>query len=125
MTRRKLILIGCCGFVALLAGSHWLFAAQARRSPQWRYAARALKRTVPNYDLRKCVDLEAKDRRDFTQTNWKPLPCINTATSNYNPDFCAGNCAKFVQNPSRWGFREVSEREAVPGDLIIFFMRNG
>ena len=111
--------------IGLGIGSHWFFAAQARKSPAWRYVARALEKSVPDYDLRNCVDLDAKDRKDFTDKDWRPLPCINTATSIYNPDFRAGNCAKFVRNPAKWGFREVGAHKAVPGDMIIFFKKNG
>lgn len=111
--------------MGIAVGSHLLFAAQARKSPQWQYVAHALAKKEPDYDLRNCVDLEQKDRRDFTKASWRPLPCINTATSCYNPDFRAGNCARFVQNPARWGFREVSADEAVPGDLVICFMASG
>jgi hypothetical protein len=118
--------------VSILAGlvvvgivSHVAFSFSARRSPMWQYAASALKKTKPNYDLRNCVDLDAKDRKDFTDTKWKPHACINTASSNYNPDFRAGNCAKFVQDPGKWHFSEVRAKDAVPGDLIIFFKKNG
>ena len=93
--------------VAIGLVSHFASALKARRSPMWQYAARALAKNAPDYDLRNCVDLDAKDRRDFSNTNWKPLPCINTATSNYNPDYRAGNCAKFVREPARWSFRKV------------------
>ena len=118
---------GCILLLVVAIGlvSHFAFAHKAQSSPMWRYAARALAKSGPDYDLRNCVDLEAKDRKDFSNTNWKPMPCINTATSNYNPDYRAGNCAKFVQNPAKWSFREVDAKDAVPGDLIIFFMKNG
>lgn len=113
--------------VVVLAGgvSHLVFASMARKSSMWRYAERALAKRAPDYDLRHCVDLEPKDRKDFSKSSWKPMPCINTATANYNSDFRAGNCAKFVQDPERWSFREVDADETVPGDLIIFFMNNG
>lgn len=111
--------------VAIGLVSHFAFARKAQSSPMWRYAARALAKSAPDYDLRNCVDLEAKDRKDFSNTTWKPMPCINTATSNYNPGYRAGNCAKFVQDPAKWSFREVDAKDAVPGDLIIFFMKNG
>lgn len=105
--------------------SHFIFAHHARKSPKWQYAASALERSTPSYDLRYCIDLEAKDRKDFTNSRWKPMPCINTATSNYNPNLRAGNCARFVNDPGKWGFFEVAEKDAIPGDLIIFFLPNG
>jgi len=43
-------------------------------------AKSALAKRSPDYDLRKCVDLEPKDRKDFTNSNWRPMPCIDTAT---------------------------------------------
>lgn len=121
----KIAICVLASLVLIGVASHFAFAAVARKSPAWRYAERALAKSVPDYDLRNCVDLEPKDRKDFTNANWKPMPCINTATSNYNPDLRAGNCAMFVQDPKRWNFREVSASAAVPGDLIIFFKKNG
>lgn len=96
------------------------FFLKARTSPQWVYARRALECTTPNYDLRYCIDLDAGSRKDFTNSSWKPMPCINTATSFYNPIRRAGNCNRFMANPAKWGFREVSANEAVPGDLILW-----
>ena len=105
--------------------SQWAFSISAKKSPYWKYAERAMAKTSPDYDLRYCTDLELNDRKDFTNSKWKPMPCINTATSNYNPTRRAGNCARFVQHPDDWGFAEVKAQEAVPGDMIIFFMKNG
>lgn len=122
---RARVIVSLAMVLAVGVGSHFAFVRVARTSPMWRYAERALAKTAPDYDLRYCVDLEAKDRKDFSNTKWKPLPCINTATSNYRADFRAGNCARFVQNPARWGFHEVEACEAVPGDLIVFFKKNG
>lgn len=93
---------------------------KAFQSPQWEYAQRALECTTPNYDLRYCIDLDAGSRKDFTSSTWKPMPCINTATSFYNPKHRADNCNRFKANPSNWGFKEVSAKDAVPGDLILW-----
>lgn len=100
-------------------GFYW----HATTSPQWKYVERALACHGANYDLRNCIDLPADSRKDFTNTSWKPLPCINTATSLYNDKHRAGNCNKFMANPEKWGFHEVSEDEAVPGDLILFIRK--
>lgn len=123
MMSRFFIFVLCLILVGVL--SHLMFAFRARQSPMWRYAAYAMMRNAPDYDLRNCVDLESKDRKDFSKTRWKPLPCINTATSNYNPNYRAGNYARFIQNPEHRNFREIPKEEAVPGDMIIFFMKNG
>lgn len=100
--------------------SQGVFLIKAQTSSQWKYARRALQCTSPNYDLRYCIDLDASCRRDYTNSSWKPMPCINTATLFYNPKRRAGNCNRFKDNPSNWGFREVSAKEAVPGDLILW-----
>lgn len=110
--------------VLLIPASDMFFRWRARRSPQWKYAEMAMRLDGPNYDLRNCVDLEARDRKDFTRTSWKPLSCINTATSVYSPEHRCGNCANFVRDPGRWHFREVAKEDAVPGDMIIF-LKNG
>lgn len=99
------------------------FFYHATTSPQWEYAKRALACKEANYDLRYCVDLPTGSRQDFTNTSWKPMPCINTASSLYNDKFRVGNCNKFMANPARWGFKEVSESEAVPGDLMLFIRK--
>lgn len=96
------------------------FYLHATTSPQWKYAKRALACTGSNYDLRYCMDLPESARKDYTNSSWKPLPCINTATSFYNDQYRAGNCNKFKSNPGRWGFKEISEDEALPGDLVLF-----
>lgn len=99
------------------------FYVSAKSSPQWQYAERAIWCPAPSYDLRYCVDLSDADRKDFTYTSWKPLPCINTATSFYNEYHRAGNCNRFMANPAKWHFVEVAETDAVPGDLMLFIRK--
>lgn len=109
--------------VVLLVGIQVLFSMHAAVSPKWKYAKRALACHSANYDLRYCIDLPEGSRKDFTNTTWKPMPCINTATSLYNDKHRAGNCNKFMANPEKWGFHEVSEDEAVSGDLMLFIRK--
>lgn len=116
----RTIFIGILIPVIALVLSQVFFVIKALKSPQWEYAQRALACTTPNYDLRYCIDLDAGSRKDFTHNSWKPMPCINTATSFYNPKRRAGNCNRFKANPTRWGFKEVSAKESVPGDLILW-----
>lgn len=99
------------------------FFLHATTSPQWKYAKRSLLCFGANYDLRYCIDLPADSRRDYTNTSWKPMPCINTASSFYDDKHRAGNCNKFMANPDKWGFHEVSEEEAVPGDMMLFIRK--
>lgn len=122
MNKTKLlerIIIGITLLVVIQLG----FFFHSTTSPQWKYAKRALDCRGANYDLRYCIDLPADSRKDFTETSWKPMPCINTATSFYNDKLRAGNCNKFMANPERWGFHEVSAKEAVPGDLMLFIRK--
>lgn len=113
------------GFVLLMVLIQLGFYWQATRSPQWEYARRALECKAPNYDLTYCVDLSAADRKDFTHSSFKPLVCINTASSCYNYRHRAGNCNSLKAHPDRWKFREVSADEAVPGDLMLFVTDTG
>ena len=113
------------GFVLLMLLIQLGFYWQATRSPQWEYARRALECKAPNYDLTYCVDLSAADRKDFTHSSFKPLVCINTASSCYNYRHRAGNCNSLKAHPVRWKFREVSAVEAVPGDLMLFVTDTG
>lgn len=110
--------------VALLGVVQLGFYLHATTSPQWKYAKRALSCGGSNYDLRYCMDLPKGARKDYTNSSWKPLPCINTATSFYDDKYRAGNCNKFKSNPERWGFKEINEEEALPGDLILFLRKN-
>lgn len=109
--------------VAVLAVVQLGFFLYGMTSPQWEYAKRALACKGANYDLRYCVDLPASSRVDCTNTSWKPMPCINTASSLYNYEYRVGNCNKFMANPGKWGFHEVSESEAVPGDMMLFLRK--
>jgi len=120
----KKILNYLLAIAAIIAILQFCFYLHATTSPQWQYAKRALACKGANYDLRYCIDLPADSRKDYTNTSWKPLPCINTASSLYNDKHRAGNCNKFMANPERWGFREVSADEAVPGDMMLFFRRS-
>ena len=113
----------CSAVIAMLILVQALFYSHATRSPQWEYAKRALACKKANFDLRYCVDLPANSRKDFTNTSWKPMPCINTATSLYNDKYRAGNCNKFMSNPEKWGFKEIPENEAVAGDLMLFLRK--
>lgn len=99
------------------------FFWQATTSPQWQYARKTFSTRSANFDLRYCIDLPADSRKDFTNNSWKPMPCINTATSFYNYTHRAGNCNKFMQNPAQWNFVEISDNEAVPGDLMLFIRK--
>lgn len=109
--------------IAILVVIQLGFYLHATTSPQWEYAKRALACKRPNYDLRYCVDLPVGSRQDFTNTSWKPLPCINTASSLYNYEYRAGNCNRFMANPGKWGFHEICADEAVPGDLMLFLRK--
>ena len=44
-------------------------------------------------------------------------PCINTATSFYNPYHTCSNCEDFVKSPETWGFEQVTDPKV--GDMII------
>ncbi|MCQ2257452.1 MAG: hypothetical protein MJZ41_05585 [Bacteroidaceae bacterium] len=109
--------------IALLVIVQIGFYFHATTSPQWEYAKRALACKGANYDFRNCVDLPMDSRKDFTNSSWKPFSCINTASSLYNNGHRAGNCNKFMANPGRWGFHEVSADEAVPGDMMLFLRK--
>lgn len=109
--------------IAFLVVTQLGFYWHATTSPQWEYAKRALACKSANHDMRYCIDLPAGARKDFSNTTWKPMPCINTASSLYNDKHRAGNCNKFMANPEKWGFREVSADEAVPGDLMLFLRK--
>lgn len=119
--KKVLTIIGIVMVVLIVVQS--IFYWHATKSPQWEYAKMALACKRANYDLRYCVDLPSNERKDYTKMSWKPMPCINTATSFYNYEYRAANCNKFMANPEKWGFHEISEKEAVPGDFILFLRK--
>lgn len=73
--------------IALLIVIQMLLFWHATTSPQWKYTRKTFSCYKANFDLRYCVDLPAESRKDFTHTNWKPMPCINTATQKYLLDY--------------------------------------
>lgn len=123
MRKSNYLLIGLIAIVLIGIVVQIGFYISAKSSPQWEYAERAIRCSAPNYDLRNCVDLGNASRKDFTNSSWKPLPCINTATSFYNEHYRAGNCNRFMANPAKWQFVEVAEEDAVPGDMMLFIRK--
>ena len=83
------------------------------------YAKRAEELTDCNYDFRYASNLPKKLRIDYTNSSWKPKPCINTATSVYDKYNTCTYCPHFVEHPEKWGFVEVEDPKA--GDMIVLF----
>lgn len=50
--------------------------------------------------------------------------CLNTVTSFYNPKSTGSINREFVANPKRYGFKEISQKEVLPGDIIMLSDKN-
>lgn len=55
--------------------------------------------------------------------NFDPRTCINTVTGFYGVNTVASN-KKFTDNPNKYGFREISQEEVLPGDIIVLSDKN-
>ena len=54
-----------------------------------------------------------------------PHTCVNTVTGFYDPDNTVASNVNIATNPERYGYREIPQSEAIPGDLIILSNSNG
>lgn len=53
-----------------------------------------------------------------------PHTCLNTVTSFYNPESTVASNDNIVANPEKYGYKQIKQKDAVPGDLIILSDRN-
>lgn len=51
--------------------------------------------------------------------DYDPHTCLNTVTGFYNPKATVASNPKFVENPEKFGFTEIPQKEVLPGDIII------
>ena len=54
-----------------------------------------------------------------------PHTCLNTVTGFYDPENTVASNVNIATNPERYGYREIPQNEAIPGDLIILSDSNG
>ena len=79
----------------------------------------------PNTDFSYAQDMTGTQRFG---ANWlagvpvigvDPHTCLNTVTSFYNPESTVASNDKIVANPENYGYKQIEQKNAVPGDLII------
>ena len=78
-------------------------------SPRWRIETMQKKRTLSDAEMHKAGY----------------RTCINTVTGFFNPYHTCAMCVNFVKTPWRWGFREIDEKDAAPGDVVIMCTSTG
>lgn len=79
--------------------------------------------TTPNSDFSTAKDMHSLGRFVNNHFTWlpgiDPHTCINTVTGFYNPKETVASNAKFVANPQKYGYTEIDQQDAIPGDIII------
>lgn len=94
----------------------------ARSNTDNEFVNRAEQLSECNFDFRHASNISAKERVDYTNNDWKPKSCINTATALFNESNTCTYCPHFVEHPEKWNFKEVDEPR--PGDIVVFFNKN-
>ena len=88
----------------------------------WRLALnRSRRATSPIVSFDNAIDLNWWQK---LKENCVGHTCLNTVTSFYNPKSTGSINREFVANPKRYGFKEISQKEVLPGDIIMLSDKN-
>lgn len=82
---------------------------------------RSRRATSPTVSFDNAIDLNWWQK---LKENWVGHNCLNTVTSFYNPKSTGSINREFVANPKRYGFKEISQKEVLPGDIIMLSDKN-
>nr|DAH01866.1 MAG TPA: hypothetical protein [Crassvirales sp.] len=94
-------------------------------TPQSSALNRSREATSPNTDFSNAQDMTGTQQFG---ANWlaeipiigtNPHTCLNTVTGFYDPKSTVASNANMVARPEDFGYREIPQTEAVPGDIII------
>lgn len=96
-------------------------------SPQSSALYRSREATEPNSNFMGAQDMEWYKRLGstyipkvpYTDKILNPKTCINTVTGFYDKNNTVANNSHLIDNPEKYGYREITQEELVPGDLII------
>lgn len=85
--------------------------------------ARSREATSPNTDFTNAMDLPKYSSYPATYApklfRIDPHTCINTVTGFYDPKNTVANNANLWANPEDYGYTQIPQTEAAPGDIII------
>ena len=84
---------------------------------------RSRRATSPNTDFSKAMDLPWYSGLAATYTpslfGIDPHTCINTVTGFYDPKHTVANNANLWANPEDYGYIQIPQTDAMPGDIIV------
>ena len=84
---------------------------------------RSRRATSPNTNFTHAMDLPAYSSypASFAPRLFgiDPHTCLNTVTAFYDPKNTVANNANFWANPGDYGYQQISQEEAKPGDIIV------
>lgn len=104
-------------------GNHSIELEEVVVTPQSSALNRSREATRPNTDFSNAQDLPWKSRFAANNLTWlpgiDPHTCINTVTGFYNPNCTVASNPRFVATPEEFGYKEIPQKDIVPGDIII------
>lgn len=100
-------------------------------TPQSAALNRSRRAKGPNADFSNAQDMTWIQQLGATYLAGAPIididphTCVNTVTGFYDPNNTVASNVNIATNPERYGYREIPQSEAIPGDLIILSNSNG
>lgn len=83
---------------------------------------RSRRATSPTVSFDNAIDLDwlSKAYANYCKGN----TCLNTVTSFYGPQYTGAVNREFVVNPEKYGFTQIPQNQALPGDIIILLNKS-
>lgn len=94
-------------------------------TPQSSALARSRQARRPNTDFSHAQDMTEMQRFGANHLAGVPIigtdphTCLNTVTSFYDSNNTVAANIHMVAHPEEYGYKEISQKEAIPGDIII------
>ena len=94
-------------------------------TPQSSALARSREAERPNADFSFAQDMTNMQRYGASYLTWVPLigpdphTCLNTVTGFYDPENTVAAHVHMVATPEEYGYKQINQKDAVPGDIII------
>lgn len=99
-------------------------------TPQSSALNRSREATRPNTDFSNAQDMTKTQRFGATWLAGVPFlgidphTCLNTVTGFYDPNNTVASNPNMVAHPEDYGYKEINQSDAVPGDIIILSNKN-
>lgn len=102
---------------------HPILLNEVTVTPQSSALNKSREANKPNTDFSHTQDMSTKSRFAANYLSWipgfNPRTCINTVTGFYNPNSTVASNPKFVATPEEFGYKEIQQKDIVPGDIIM------